>query len=112
MGSKSIIILTNKIIRIFPFVKEYQGVNPGSSVQDHVGSSMIFSLMGTVLGFLTPWLMFVELIMWGYYAFYVELVKDKKKNEGRPKSEVWAQIFERSVGFVILAPLKFLILLS
>jgi len=109
--SDSIFVLTNKLIRKIPAVKDYQGDDPNSSMQDHVGSSMIFSLLGTILFFINPWTMFLELGVWFYYAPFTEFVRDEEKNAGKVAADIYAQIVERSVGFVLLAPLKFLALL-
>ena len=81
--SDSIFVLTNKLIRNIPAVRNYQGSDVNSSMHDHVGSSMVFSLLGTILFFISPWFVLLELCMWAFYAPFTEFVIDQDKNAGK-----------------------------
>ena len=109
--SESIIVLVNKVIRTVPAVRKYQGDDLDTSMRDHVGSSMCFSLLGTILFLINPWWLLVEICMWIFYAPLTEFVIQEDKNLAMRIDAIWAQVLERSAGFIVLAPLKLLALI-
>ena len=97
----SIFELINKVLRSwFGCVKKYQGQRYNSSTIEHIASGAFFGLVISDLGFLNVWILLAFPLAWGYYAFFKELYLDRFKNKVHIQGNVWAQIIERSTGFV------------
>ena len=106
----SIFKLINKQLRRFSCIQQYQGANdnPATSTLEHIGSSCMFALLPNIAITYSPWFAFITLCLWIYYAPFKEFVLDRHKNAGSPKALVYAQVLERSSGFVVCLPLTIL----
>lgn len=105
----SIFELINLILRLIPWVKDYQGDDSRmSSTNEHIGSGLVFSLIiGFAFSF--PANLISGLILWSFYALFRELVIDSNKNKNFPAYHTIAQIIERSAGFIVGAGICILI---
>jgi len=82
----------------------YKGEPREPSTTEHIASGMVFALVIILFGCVSLYCLLAYPLVWGYYAPFVEFVLDKEKNKGRPVGEVWAQVLERSAGFVLAMP--------
>ena len=106
----SILEFINKQLRRIKIVKDYQGINTKHvGTIEHIGTSTIYSLLVILIATLNPWLLLLELPVWGLYSLFKELVLDRKKNQGQPSWGTWAQVLERSSGFVVTIPFYVLV---
>ena len=103
---KSIFQLINLILRKIPCVSEYQGADTRMcATMEHIGQSLVYALLIILVSVLTPWVLIAYPVVWALFAPFKEFYLDRAKNKGRPVGDVWAQVFERTIGFVLCLPL-------
>ena len=82
-----------------------KGDNRNPSTIEHVATSMVIALFVCFLGMISEQALILYPVSWVLYSPFKEFVLDRKKQAGDLKSNVYAQVIERSVGFVLALPL-------
>lgn len=104
MSDSSIFETLNDQIRKIDCVSDYQGPVANSSVIEHIATSLVYSTLISWASMICVWASIMIVPAWFFYAPFREFYTDRFKNKGKPKSHVWAQIIERSTGFVVGLP--------
>ena len=76
------------------------------STTEHMGTASILALLIVFATSYCKWAAILYLPALMFYSVFWEFVIDRKKNQGRLVSEIWAQIMERSIMFFVFLPLE------